>query len=324
MQTFEKEILIPHIIYRHDPIKSIKSKLGNDITIASYTVSDALTPNEEFLVKVVYSAIDFSPFEIYKVINVKRVNTNSDKYIGEVVTNNNDEKTDNETKNDANKNDANNEPAATAEPAKAKKQFVKLNKNVGNCLVKINTLNNTNDDIVYYGDIITNIEDVLTNFCSAFDSIKLSYHGTMITTNINKDKPISELLPKNLTNYDKNIDKRAFDEFQSISHEYSRNYFDVSYLKQQLTANDIIKLTKDYTIKETGIYYFGDLSFNQLSEVLLRIRHGIFFLLSNRSSPAVFIYVNNPDFVIKPKLIEHFLMVLIKDIENVNILLNTK
>lgn len=284
--TFEQEILIPHIVYQKNPIKAIKSKLGNDITIVSYTVSDMMTTNEEFLVKVVYTAVDFSPFEIYKVSDVKRVNTNSDKYIG---------KTENGV-------------------------CVKLNSNVKEAFVKLNTLtqSNTTDNIVYYGDIITSPQDIMTNFCSAFCTIKLSYHGTAITSSIPKDVKLKDVLKSKSDTPDEGIlNKKVFDDFQSMSHDYSRNYFDISYLKQQI-SNKITVLKTEDIVKTPGIYSAENLSLNELNEVLKKTKTGIFFMLSGRSNPYIFIYLPNHEMSIKPHLIEHMLIVMAKDIENIN------
>lgn len=281
--TFEKELLIPHIIYQKNPIKAIKSKLGNDVNIISYTVSDALTTNEEFIVKVVYSAIDFSPFEIYKVNNVKRINTNSDKYIGEVVI------------------------GDTI-------SYVKLSSNCKEAFVKINTLTqNITDDIVYYGDIITCPQDIMSNFCSAFCTVKLSYHGTAIKTTIPQDEPLNKIINMPV---DGNVDKKAFDELQSMSHDYSRNYFDISYLKQQI-SNKVNVLNTKSQIKAPGIYSAENLTMNELSEILKKTKTGIFFMLSDRSSPYSFVYLPNHEMTIKPHLIDHMLIVMSKDIENI-------
>lgn len=285
---FETEILIPHIIYQKDPIRAIKSKLGNDVELISYTTSDALTTNEEFIVKVVYKSVDFSPFELYKVKNVKRLNTNSDKYIGEI-----DE---------------------------IPKTYVKLNANVKECFVKLNTLtqNNVDNDIIYYGDIISSVDDITSNFCSAFSTTKLSYHGSKIEINIPKNQKLKDITKIKLTqNQFSDKDKKLFDEFQSMSHEYSRNYFDIGYLKQQI-SNKINILSPDSIIKNNGLYSAENLTIEELSSVLKQTKNGILFMLARRTLPYYFVYIQNHETVIKPHLIEHMLIIMAKDIENIN------
>lgn len=290
--VFETEILIPHIVYQKNPIKAIKGVLGNDVDILSYTISDAMTTNEEFLIKVVYSAVDFSPFEIYKVENIKKINTNSDKYVGKICQMN------------------------AAKDTLTHPCYVKLNANVKECYVKINTLgqNNIDDDIIYYGDIINSIQDVMTNFCSAFYTTKLSYHGTNIKVDLDFDKVVGDLLPKYKTNLSESPeDKKIFDDFQSMSHDYSRNYFDISYLKAAFSSK-VYMLDQDSLVKRIGIYSFEGLSLNQLKQVLMKTKTGIFFLLSERTNPFYFIYIPS-DFAVNPHMIEHFITVIGKDLE---------
>lgn len=341
-KIFETEILIPHIVYQKNPIKAIKGLLGNDVNIISYTISDVMTTNEEFLIKVVYSSVDFSPFEIYKVKDVKRINTNSDKYIG--VLCDCCDSCDNETSKIS--KTINKESSKETQ----KTTYIKLNQNVKECYVKINTLtqNNIDEDIIYYGDIITNIQDIMTNFCSAFDTVKLSYHGTNIPINIPCDVVVSSLFSCDVEKLNKESskklnkesnkessneklnkgfvresqkDKEIFDKFQSMSHDYSRNYFDISYLKQQI-SNKVYVLSPESVVKQQGIYSFENLSLNQLKDVLMKTKTGIFFLMAERTNPFYFIYIPNHEMTVRAYLIEHMITVVAKDIENLRKVLN--
>lgn len=370
-KIFETEILIPHIVYQKNPIKAIKGLLGNDVNIISYTISDVMTTNEEFLIKVVYSSVDFSPFEIYKVKDVKRINTNSDKYIGILCCDSCDSSCCDscDSSCDSKDNSKTNKESTKESP---KKTYIKLNQNVKECYVKINTLtqNNIDEDIIYYGDIITSIQDIMTNFCSAFDTVKLSYHGTNIPINIPQDVVVSSLVDVSvLNNFDilngdsrenskkkstkeskkeskkesnkeqnkeskekpnkepnkepireSQKDKEIFDKFQSMSHDYSRNYFDISYLKQQI-SNKVYVLSPESVVKQQGIYSFENLSLNQLKDVLMKTKTGIFFLMAERTNPFYFIYIPNHEMSIRYYIIEHMITVISKDLENL-ILLN--
>ena len=109
---------------------------------------------------------------------------------------------------------------------------------------------------------------------------------------------------------------KAFDELQSMSHDYSRNYFDISYLKQQI-SNKVNVLNTKSQIKAPGIYSAENLTMNELSEILKKTKTGIFFMLSDRSSPYSFVYLPNHEMTIKPHLIDHMLIVMSKDIENI-------
>ena len=77
-------LTIPSHLFINNPEDQIKSYLGNDIEIIEYNRGRFQTNRQEYLVYVKYKHVDFSPFEIYKVTDVKQLSSGSSQYVATV------------------------------------------------------------------------------------------------------------------------------------------------------------------------------------------------------------------------------------------------
>lgn len=75
-------LVIPSHLFISNPEEQIKSYLGNDIEIIEYARSRFLNHRQEYVVSVTYKHVDFSPFAIYKVVNIKQLSSGSSQFVG--------------------------------------------------------------------------------------------------------------------------------------------------------------------------------------------------------------------------------------------------
>ena len=67
-----------------NPDQQIRAYLGNDVKIIDYFRSDFQTSQQEYIVTVNYKTMDFSPYDIFKVIELKKLSNGSDKFVAKI------------------------------------------------------------------------------------------------------------------------------------------------------------------------------------------------------------------------------------------------
>lgn len=282
------QLAIPVAIYQKDEIVSIRAILGNDVEIISHSRNDVILPNDCYLVNVEYDHIDFSPFDLYLIPSVKRLNTNSDKYVAVVEG-----------------------------------KFIKLMLDVPkeNFWVRIYACKQEevqeNIQINYYGLEITEMSDVLHSYCSIFGSSLLSYHGTTISHKLNMNEPFSKQLTKKYS-IDTAAETEAFKQLRSVSHDYVNAFYDITYFRN----SDINQLNicgiEDNITADSVIFDISKYSPSELLVKFMNLQTGIFILTNERSSPLSVIYVQNPDYELSKNVVENLITTICLDIENVN------
>lgn len=144
-------LTIPSHLFIANPEDQIRSYLGNDVEIVDYTRSRFLTNRQEYVVSVTYKHIDFSPFAIYKVVNIKQLSSGSSQFVGLVEN----------IKNSS-------------------EQFncVMPKLNVGD-LVNVMPMSVPSEKFKYLGIKLDN-DNISHSFCSLFGNEILSYRGFKI------------------------------------------------------------------------------------------------------------------------------------------------
>ena len=149
---------LPSTIYYKDPYATIRSILGNDITINSIFEHTIILPNNNILVDVTYSSLDFNSFIIYKTLETKTLNNITSKTIITKIY----------------------------DPIQEKELDVLIMCPVKSDYITIKYLSNVNfssdKNIKYYSLPVntSTTSNIFHNYCSAIDTSFLSYHGTSI------------------------------------------------------------------------------------------------------------------------------------------------
>lgn len=78
-------LAIPTAEYRKDPHEAVRSLLGNDVKIIDIYVNPIVDTRGRLLVDVEYSIIDFSPFSIFYISSLKKLNNASDIHVADLT-----------------------------------------------------------------------------------------------------------------------------------------------------------------------------------------------------------------------------------------------
>ena len=227
IQRLQKRLIIPSTEFNRDEYSAIRSVLGNDVFIRSYTKNDIILPNGQLIIDVEFEQIDFNSFKIYKVSNAKQLNVNSDKYIVEFMYN------DNPIYVKLIKPKLNNESDSFYIRLYSCKQEVPFESEKRNQLYEPLSIH-------YYGLQILDYSDIQHDFCSLFGNSKLSYHGTQLETKLdNIFKNVINKIPKEIINVDPKKEMKAFTELNTISKDYVNNYYNISCFKKSDLINEM-------------------------------------------------------------------------------------
>lgn len=307
----QKRLIIPSVEFNKDEYSAIRSILGNDVFIKSYTKNDIILSNDQLIIDVEYEQIDFNTFDIYKVSNAKQMNVNSDKYIVEFKHND--------------------EPiyVKLIKPKLSKPDdsfYIKLYSCKQETPLEFEKINPLYDPLTihYYGLQINDYQDIQHDYCSIFGSDRLSYHGSKLTTKLdNQFKNIINNIPIEITTVNSKRELLAFTELNTISKDYVTNYYNMSCFKKADLVNEMKIITpkneNDITEilkQQSCIVDFRELNRFTLGKLLSNLHFG-FIILTNSRSPTTLIYFNNKDYVLENKMINYSILTICLDLENV-------
>jgi len=83
-----KRLKLPYSLFNHKPSTTIKSLLGNNVKIISYSTNDFITDDDCIIVDVTYNSPTLSTFPMYFVKDLKPTTPNSNKYVAKIKDNN--------------------------------------------------------------------------------------------------------------------------------------------------------------------------------------------------------------------------------------------
>lgn len=305
-QIKSKNIILPSTLYYNNPIKSVRSILGNDVTIINTTVNDIILHNNNILVNVEYSTLDFNTFELYEVLDVKGLSTQSNKYVATKIKN--------------------------LLTSKIIETNVILNEptNVSS-YIYIKCFNIvTNSDISYYGIIVKTKVDCLHSYSSIFDTQYLSYHGTsikhIITESVNFNSIVKETKSNNTKpNTSKEVSSSisrevdAFKELKLSNNNFNLQVYDTSYLHINFdTVSDVVEL-KDYkpNTETPTLIDVSSSSLNDLIETFNNVK-GLILVSKFRINPCVILFVPIDNITITINQLENLSIMLEYDLYNLN------
>lgn len=311
ISKLQKRLIIPSVEFNKDEYSAIRSILGNDVFIKSYTKNDIILPNGQLIVDVEFEQIDFNTFKIYKVSNAKQLNINSDKYIVEFMHENNPIYVKLIKPNIENPTD---------------EFYIKLYSCKQETPYESEKINQLYEPLTihYYGLQVNDYSDIQHDYCSIFGSDKLSYHGTKLETKLdNNFKNVINKLPKNITDIDPKKEMKAFVELNTISKDYVNNYYNMSCFKKSDLVNEMKIITpkdendyKEILKYNNCIIDFRELNRFTLGKLLSNLKFG-FVILTNIRSPTSMIYFNDKDYVMEDKMINYTILTICLDLENV-------
>lgn len=305
-QIKSKNIILPSTLYYNNPIKSVRSILGNDVTIINTTVNDIILHNNNILVNVEYSTLDFNTFELYEVLDVKGLSTQSNKYVATKIKNL-------LTSKIIETNVILNEPTNVSSYI-----FIK-------CFNIV-----TNSDISYYGIIVKTKVDCLHSYSSIFDTQYLSYHGTSIKHIITESVNFSSIVKETKSNNTKpNTSKEvsssisrevdAFKELKLSNNNFNLQVYDTSYLHINFdTVSDVVEL-KDYkpNTETPTLIDVSSSSLNDLIETFNNVK-GLILVSKFRINPCVILFVPIDNITITINQLENLSIMLEYDLYNLN------
>lgn len=305
-QIKSKNIILPSTLYYNNPIKSVRSILGNDVTIINTTVNDIILHNNNILVNVEYSTLDFNTFELYEVLDVKGLSTQSNKYVATKIKNL-------LTSKIIETNVILNEPTNVSSYI-----FIK-------CFNIV-----TNSDISYYGIIVKTKVDCLHSYSSIFDTQYLSYHGTsikhIITESVNFNSIVKETKSNNTKpNTSKEVSSSisrevdAFKELKLSNNNFNLQVYDTSYLHINFdTVSDVVEL-KDYkpNTETPTLIDVSSSSLNDLIETFNNVK-GLILVSKFRINPCVILFVPIDNITITINQLENLSIMLEYDLYNLN------
>lgn len=305
-QIKSKNIILPSTLYYNNPIKSVRSILGNDVTIINTTVNDIILHNNNILVNVEYSTLDFNAFELYEVLDVKGLSTQSNKYVATKIKNL-------LTSKIIETNVILNEPTNVSSYI-----FIK-------CFNIV-----TNSDISYYGIIVKTKVDCLHSYSSIFDTQYLSYHGTSIKHIITESVNFSSIVKETKSNNTKpNTSKEvsssisrevdAFKELKLSNNNFNLQVYDTSYLHINFdTVSDVVEL-KDYkpNTETPTLIDVSSSSLNDLIETFNNVK-GLILVSKFRINPCVILFVPIDNITITINQLENLSIMLEYDLYNLN------
>lgn len=299
-----KNIMLPSNLYYNNPIRSVRSILGNDVTIINTTVNDIILHNNNILVNVEYSTLDFNAFELYEVLNVKALSTQSNKYVATKIKN--------------------------LLTSKIIETNVILNEPINvSSYIFIKCFNIvTNSDISYYGIIVKNKVDCLHSYSSIFDTQYLSYHGTSIkhiisnSDNFNSivNKPIkSNVFNSTEVSSSTQTEVDTFKELKLSNNNFNLQVYDTSYLHINFdTVSDVVEL-KDYK-PNTETPTLIDVSSSSLNDLIKTFNNvkGLILVSKFRINPCVILFVPIDNITITINQLENLSIMLEYDLYNLN------
>lgn len=302
-QIKSKNIILPSTLYYNNPIKSVRSILGNDVTIINTTVNDIILHNNNILVNVEYSTLDFNTFELYEVLDVKGLSTQSNKYVATKIKNL-------LTSKIIETNVILNEPTNVSSYI-----FIK-------CFNIV-----TNSDISYYGIIVKTKVDCLHSYSSIFDTQYLSYHGTSIKHIITESVNFSSIVKETKSNEAKSNEVSssisrevdAFKELKLSNNNFNLQVYDTSYLHINFdTVSDVVEL-KDYkpNTETPTLIDVSSSSLNDLIETFNNVK-GLILVSKFRINPCVILFVPIDNITITVNQLENLSIMLEYDLYNLN------
>lgn len=320
-QIKSKNIILPSNLYYNNPMKSIRSLLGNDVTIINTTVNDIILHNNNILVNVEYSTLDFNAFELYEVIDVKSLSTQSNKYVATKVKNLLTSKIIetnvivNSVKVNSNETDSKLSLRLQSKPNESANIssyiFIK-------CFNIV-----TNTDISYYGIVVKNKVDCLHSYSSIFDTKYLSYHGTNIKHIISNSSSYNSII-KNMMNSTKDssitqLEIDAFKELKLSNNNFNLQVYDTSYLHINFdNISDVIELKNYKPNTETPtLIDVSSSSLNDLIETFNNIK-GLILVSKFRVNPYVILFVPTDNMTITINQLENLSIMLEYDLYNLN------
>lgn len=299
-QIKSKNIILPSNLYYNNPIKSVRSLLGNDVTIINTTVNDIILHNNNILVNVEYSTLDFNAFELYEVLDVKALSTQSNKYVATKIKNL-------LTSKIIETNVILNEPTNVSSYI-----FIK-------CFNIV-----TNSDISYYGIIVKNKVDCLHSYSSIFDTQYLSYHGTSIKHIISNSTNFNSIIKKSnqtgsSTKSSISSEVDAFKELKLSNNNFNLQVYDTSYLHINFdTITEVVEL-KDYK-PNTETPTLIDVSSSSLSDLIETFNNvkGLILVSKFRINPCVILFVPIDNITITINQLENLSIMLEYDLYNIS------
>lgn len=276
MNEITKNLIIPNSIYYADPFSAVRSILGNDVEILELNISDLVLFNDKVIVNVKYKMLDFDAFKLYKVEKTKLLKQLSDRYIIDEIID-----------------------TITNEKINIK-IIVDFNITDSPKYVYLKYYNSPYPDLTIYGKEVTK-NDVFHSWCSIFDSLYLSYHGTSIKHILNEDKQFKTLTKKEIELNEKE-ELNAYNEMTAYkNNNFNNACYDIDYLKG-----------------ETEILNLSNLTPKDLKKMINTT--GILILSEFRKCPFCLIKIKNEESIITESTIENLIIVLEYDGYNFNLL----
>lgn len=314
-----KNIMLPSTLYYNNPIKAVRSILGNDVTIINTKVNDIILHNNNILVNVEYSTLDFNAFELYEVLDVKGLSTQSNKYVATKIKN-----------LLTSKIIETNVILNSLESGSKELTLVRLEQlneptNVSSYIF-IKCFNIvTNSDISYYGIIVKTKVDCLHSYSSIFDTQYLSYHGTSIKHIISESTNFSSIVKETKSNISSKVKSTtqtevdAFKELKLSNNNFNLQIYDTSYLHINFdTVSDVIEL-KDYkpNTETPTLIDVSSSSLNDLIETFNNVK-GLILVSKFRINPCVILFVPVDNITITINQLENLSIMLEYDLYNLN------
>jgi hypothetical protein len=289
--TIIKNISIPSRLYYANKYEAVRSILGNDVEIEELNESNILLPNNNLIINVKYSMLNFNSFKIYKATKTKLLMELSDKYvIDEIIDTITDEKI---------------------------KIKIISNFNITGDFKYISLwyYNSSYPEFSLYAKEVTK-SNIFHSYCSVFDNSYLSYHGTAIEHILDPKKQFKSLV-KSTLNINFKEESKAFHDFIKFkNNNFNNSCYDISYLKSlNLNENELNEKES-----ETNPYII-DLSNSTPNDLNKFIgTTGVLLLSENRKNPFVVVKIPNEDLIITKNTINNLIIVLEYDGFNYNLL----
>jgi hypothetical protein len=307
----EIELRFPSSIYYADPYAAIRSILGNDVEIISFSESNVVLPDSTILVNVEYSSIDFDAFKLWEVEETKIISQQSQKV---VATKLKDTITGDEL--DSASKDKNLAPKIVVisnYTPKTKLIFIKY----------LDRINVGNGNIKYYGYSPQSKSDILHSYCSIIDTEFLSYHGSKLKT------PKSAIPKSSKLNLDLEI--KAIDKLSNNGIETNNFTNSIIALNNLLNSADNIRLNdtkilpeitiQDIPTTNGGFISFSNYTVEELKKAFVG-QKGLLIMSKFRDNISSVLYLNTSqmdNIVITEQAIDNLLLVIDYDNYNLNL-----
>ena len=322
---------LPSSIYYADNYASIRSILGNDVEIISVSPKPLILPNNQILVDVEYSALDFNSFIIYKILETKILNNMSSKVIITKMYNpvNKSEISELVLSLNSKINPGDYISLHYMSNANYRNRIINESKNVGeneDLETSKNKLQLQNQIIKYYYTPVTK-SSILKSYCSVIDTSFLSYHGSTIQHTPIYDDIIKETKKEQISDKDEIEKIKEYLSSQNLT--FSSNNF--SFSKNTAINSSILN---DKNIKSINFKDFEN-EVNNLNDNIYNIilngckysdlfklngTTGIIIVLKCRNNINSFIFIPDCVNIITEYVINNLITVLEYDNFNYNLL----